>query len=331
MKKRVISGVQATGDLHIGNYLGAIKNWVRMQDDYESIFFLADLHAITIEKDPEELRSAVISSMATYLACGLDPAKSILFAQSNVKEHSELAWIFNCFTPVGWLKRMTQFKDKAGKDQGEASTGLFTYPILMAADILLYNADFVPVGEDQKQHIELTRDIAGVINRKFGRDVLIMPDAVITKESARIMSLRDGTKKMSKSDSSDKSRINLNDSKEVIRDKIKKAKTDILSYISYDEVERPDISNLLKIYSSFSNEPINDIVLKYEGKNFSEFKEDLAELVIANISPITARYNDYMNNKDHLYSIMKDGALKAEAIASKNLARIKDLLGYINL
>lgn len=331
MKKRVISGVQATGDLHIGNYLGAIKNWVKMQDDHECIFFLADLHAITIEKDPIELRSSILSSMATYLACGLDPEKSILFAQSNVKEHAELAWIFNCFTPVGWLKRMTQFKDKAGKDQGEASTGLFTYPILMAADILLYNADFVPVGEDQKQHIELTRDIAGVINRKFGKDILIMPDAFITKESSRIMSLRDGSKKMSKSDVSDKSRINLTDSKEAIYDKIKKAKTDMLSYISYDEVERPDISNLLKIYSAFTYNSIDAIVLKYEGKNFAEFKEDLAELVIENISPITAKYNDYMNNKDHLYNIMKDGALKAEAIASKNLIRIKELLGYINL
>lgn len=331
MKKRVISGVQATGDLHIGNYLGAIKNWVKMQDDYECIFFLADLHAITIEKDPSELHSSIISSMATYLACGLDPDKAILFAQSNVKEHSELAWIFNCFTPLGWLKRMTQFKDKAGKGQEEASAGLFTYPILMAADILLYNADLVPVGEDQKQHIELTRDIAGVINRKFGKEVLSMPEPLMTKESSRIMSLRDGTKKMSKSDSSDKSRINLNDSKESIRDKIKKAKTDALSFISYDEAERPDISNLLKIYAAFEGRDVNSIVLEYQGKNFSEFKENLADVVIENISPITQKYNDYMNNKDHLYKIMKDGSDRATSIAYSNLVRIKELLGYINL
>ncbi len=330
MKKRIISGIQATGRLHIGNYLGAIKNWIKMQDDFDPIFFLADLHAITIEKDPEELRFSIVSSMATYLACGLDPKKSILFAQSNVKEHSELAWILNCFTPIGWLKRMTQFKDKAGKSQEEASLGLFSYPVLMAADILLYNADFVPVGEDQKQHIELTRDIAGVINRKFGYEVFVVPDIIITKDAARIMSLRDGTKKMSKSDISDKSRINLDDSKELIREKIRKAKTDLLPFISYDPIERPDISNLIKIYAAFANQPIEYVVDEYQGKNFSEFKECLADVIIDDIFPITEKYKDYMKNEDYLRSIMQDGAKRAEAIASKNLYRIKELLGYIN-
>lgn len=329
MKKRVLSGVQATGNLHLGNYLGAIKRWVSMQNEHECFFFLADLHAITIEREPEELRSSIFQGIASYLACGLDPEKSVIFAQSSIKEHAELSWILNCFTPIGWLKRMTQFKDKAGKSQEHASTGLFTYPVLMAADILLYNADYVPVGEDQKQHIELARDIAGAMNRKLGRYVLLMPEPMIQKESARIMSLRDGTKKMSKSDESDKARINLSDNAEQIADKLRKAKTDSHSHISYDAANRPDVSNLITIYSALSGRSVGDILSLYEGKGFSVFKNDLVDVVVSSLAPISVKYHDYLKNKDYLQDVLKQGAIKAEPVAAKTLKEVKELLGYI--
>ena len=330
MKKRVLSGVQATGNLHLGNYLGAIKHWADMQNNHECFFFLADLHAITIERDPQELRSSILQGVASYLACGLDPEKSVIFAQSSIKEHAELAWILNCFTPIGWLKRMTQFKDKAGKSQENASTGLFTYPVLMAADILLYNADFVPVGEDQKQHLELTRDIAGVMNRKFGRDILVVPEPMIQKESARIMSLRDGTKKMSKSDESDKSRINLSDNADQIAEKFRKAKTDSYDHISYDPDTRPDVSNLISIYSALSGKSVDDVVASYSGKGFFEFKSDLADVAVSVLSPISFKYHDYLRNEDYLRAVLKQGAIKAEPVAANTLQRVKDLLGYIS-
>ncbi len=317
MKKRVISGVQATGNLHLGNYIGAISRWVNMQESYESFFFLADLHAITIDISKEALQDSVTNSIAMYLASGLDHEKSVIFAQSYIKEHAELAWIFNCFTPIGWLKRMTQFKDKAGKNQEQASTGLFTYPVLMAADILLYKANLVPVGDDQKQHIELTRDIAGAMNRKFGKELLVMPDALIEENASRIMSLRDGTKKMSKSDESDKSRINLNDDADVIVDKIKKAKTDNFSHISYDVEKRPDVSNLVTIYSAMSGRSADSIVTDYEGKNYSQFKEDLANLVVEKLSPIREKYLYYMKNQDFLDQVLKTGADKARNTAQR--------------
>ena len=329
MKKRVLSGVQATGNLHLGNYLGAIKHWADMQNNHECFFFLADLHAITIERDPQELRSSILQGVASYLACGLDPEKSVIFAQSSIKEHAELAWILNCFTPIGWLKRMTQFKDKAGKSQENASTGLFTYPVLMAADILLYNADFVPVGEDQKQHLELTRDIAGVMNRKFGRDILVVPEPMIQKESARIMSLRDGTKKMSKSDESDKSRINLSDNADQIAEKFRKSKTDSYDHISYDPDTRPDVSNLISIYSALSGKSVDDVVASYSGKGFFEFKSDLADVAVSVLSPISFKYHDYLRNEDYLRAVLKQGAIKAEPVAANTLQRVKDLLGYI--
>jgi tryptophanyl-tRNA synthetase len=329
MKKRVLSGVQATGNLHLGNYLGAIKHWVDMQNNHECFFFLADLHAITIERDPQELHSSILQGVASYLACGLDPEKSVIFAQSSIQAHAELAWILNCFTPIGWLKRMTQFKDKAGKSQEHASTGLFTYPVLMAADILLYNADFVPVGEDQKQHLELTRDIAGVMNRKFGRDILVVPEPMIQKESARIMSLRDGTKKMSKSDESDKSRINLSDNADQIAEKFRKAKTDSYDHISYDPETRPDVSNLISIYSALSGKSVDDVVASYAGKGFSEFKSNLADVAVSVVSPISLKYHDYLRNEDYLRAVLKQGAIKAEPVAANTLQRVKDLLGYI--
>lgn len=329
MKKRILSGVQATGSLHLGNYLGAIKNWVKMQDEYESYFFLADLHAITIERSPEELRSSILQSIAGYLACGLDPAKSVLFAQSHIHEHSELAWIFNCFTPIGWLKRMTQFKDKAGKTQDQASTGLFTYPVLMAADILLYQPDYVPVGEDQKQHIELARDIAGAMNRKFGEEVFKIPEPVIKKEAARIMSLRDGTKKMSKSDPSDASRINLSDDADSISQKFKKAKTDSFAHISYDEAARPDVSNLIDIYSALSGKTKEVIVESYAGEGFAKFKGDLADLAVSALSPINERYNSYLKDEAYLRGVLDIGASKARVIASETLRRVKEGFGYL--
>jgi tryptophanyl-tRNA synthetase len=331
MKKRILSGVQATGNLHLGNYLGAIKNWVTMQDDHDCFFFLADLHAITVEQDPSSLRSSILQATASYLASGLDPNRATLFAQSSVHEHAELAWIFSCFTPIGWLKRMTQFKDKAGKAQEQASTGLFTYPVLMAADILLYQADLVPVGDDQKQHIELARDIAGVINRKFERDVLRVPEAMIPKEAARIMSLRDGTKKMSKSDSSDQSRINLSDDADTISQKFKKAKTDSHAYISYDKIARPDISNLIDIYAALSNKTHNEIVNLYECKGFSVFKNDLADLAVSEISPITKKYSEYIKDERYLTAVLKDGKERAQSVASYTLHEVMQLIGYLDL
>jgi tryptophanyl-tRNA synthetase len=328
-KKRMLSGVQATGSLHLGNYLGAIRNWALMQDEFECFFFLADLHAITVERSAKELRNSILNTTAGYLACGLDPAKSTLFAQSHIHEHSELAWIFNCSTPLGWLKRMTQFKDKAGKDQEKASCGLFTYPVLMAADILLYQPDFVPVGEDQKQHIELARDIAGTMNRKFGQDIFKMPEPLIKKEAARIMSLRDGTKKMSKSDPSDASRINLSDDADSISQKFKKSKTDSFAHISYDKTTRPDVSNLIEIYGALSGESHEKIVANYEGEGFAKFKGDLADLAVAKLAPINERYNQYLGDEAYLRHVLNDGASRARVFAVKTLREVKEGLGYI--
>ena len=327
---RAISGIQATGSIHLGNYLGAIRHWVNMQDDYECFYFLADLHAITVPQDPNDLRNAVYNTTAALLASGLDTKRVTIFAQSDVKEHAELGWILNCMTPIGWLKRMTQFKDKAGKDQESASCGLFSYPVLMAADILLYNANFVPVGEDQKQHIELTRDIAGSVNRKFDRELLIVPEPLIQGATTRVKSLRDGNKKMSKSDPSDQSRINLADSRDDIISKLKKAKTDSIEYISYNET-RPEIANLLAIFSEFSGKSIASIVAEYEGCGFAKFKGDLAELVAEKLSPITKRYNELTNDKAYLREVLLEGKGRATDVASKTVAKVKDAFGFLNL
>jgi tryptophanyl-tRNA synthetase len=329
MKKRAISGIQATGNIHLGNYLGAIRHWVKMQNEYNTYFFLADLHAITLPQDPEKLLDSVYSTTAAFLAAGLDPKQSVLFAQSDVKEHAELAWILNCMTPIGWLKRMTQFKDKAGKNQENASCGLFSYPVLMAADILLYDADIVPVGDDQKQHIELTRDIAGAVNRKFGKEILKVPEPLIQGNTTRVMSLRDGTKKMSKSDPSDASRINLIDSKDEIISKIMKAKTDSLEYISYEE-SRPELSNLLKIFAEFSDRHIVDITSEYENLGFAKFKKDLAELVAENLGPINYSFKNYLKNKDYLKEILLSGMNRAGEYAAGKIKHIKKEFGFLN-
>lgn len=328
MKKTALSGIQTTGNLHLGNYLGSIQNWLEMQDEFDCYFFLANLHSITVDQDPEKLRKATLSSAATYLASGINPEKSIIFMQSDVKEHTELAWMLNCITPIGWLKRMTQFKDKAGKKQDNANTGLFTYPILMAADILLYNADVVPVGDDQKQHLELTRDIAGALNRKFNQEILKIPDPLIQGTATRVMSLRDGTKKMSKSDESDASRINLTDSADIIMKKIKKSKTDSIAEISYDQSERPEISNLINIYSSIAKISKKNIVKQYNGVGFAKFKLDLAEIIIEKLSPINNEYQKIITDKTYIKNVLDDGAAKARVTASKTCEKVSDAFGF---
>ena len=329
MKKTVLSGVQPTGSLHLGNYLGAIKNWIKMQEEYNCFFFLADLHAITVDIKPSALNNSIMEVLAVYLAAGLNPDKVTIFAQSMVKEHTELAWLLNCVTPLGWLKRMTQFKDKAGSDQENVCLGLFSYPVLMVADILIYKADIVPVGEDQKQHLELTRDIAGVINRKFNKEILKVPEVLISETGTRIMSLLDGLKKMSKSDISDFSRINLKDDNDLIHQKIKKAKTDHLSFVSYDQETRPEISNLLDIYRSLSEESLAKIIGNYQNQGFAKFKEDLAEIIITNLQPIRDKYLELINDKEYLLKILHKGAEKARIRASETVNEVKEQFGFV--
>ncbi|MDG1436479.1 MAG: tryptophan--tRNA ligase [Rickettsiaceae bacterium] len=329
MKKTVVSGIQTSGNLHIGNYLGAVSNWLNMQDEYDCYFFLADLHSLTVPMSADDLKKSTFEATATYLASGLDPDKSTIFLQSDVKEHSELAWMLNCITPIGWLKRMTQFKDKAGKEQDHANAGLFTYPVFMAADILLYSADIVPVGDDQKQHLELTRDIAGAVNRRFNKDVLRVPEPLIQGPATRVMSLRDGKKKMSKSDASDASRINLTDTPDVIIKKLKKSKTDTIAEISYDPVNRPEVSNLIKIFSALSAQKEDSIVDQYEGKGFSIFKKDLSDLVISKINPMNIEYQKIIKDEDYLRNTLKKGADKARVTARKTCDLVANEFGIV--
>ena len=333
MGKKIFSGVQPTGNLHLGNYLGAIKNFVELQNDKnnECIYCVVDLHSITVKQDPKILKKNIRETTATFLASGLNPDNSIIFNQSSVSAHSEGAWILSCVSRMGWLSRMTQFKEKAGKDKEKASVGLYIYPVLMAADILLYDATHVPVGEDQKQHLELCRDIAQKFNNDFNApDFLKVPEPLIQKNFARIMSLKDGLKKMSKSDPSDLSRINLNDNKDLIINKIKKAKTDTLSMPSPNEdlKKRPEVQNLLGIYSSISNESIDKIKSEFEGKNFSIFKDKLSELLADKIDPIGKKIKDLLKDEKYLDQILENGAQKADNLASKKINKIKDLIGF---
>lgn len=325
--KRVLSGVQPTGNLHLGNYLGAIRNWVGMQDEYKCIFCVVDLHAITVPQNPDELRQAIREVTAAYIACGIDPKKSVIFAQSSVSVHTELSWILSCHTPLGWLNRMTQFKEKTGKNRDNASLGLYGYPVLMAADILAYKATHVPVGEDQKQHIELARDIAGVFNRYYGNDYFPLPEPLIMNTAARIMSLRDGTKKMSKSDESDYSRINLTDDASTIELKLRKAKSDALEGITYDPENRPEAANLIDIYASLADMTREAVVNEFGSRNFSEFKKAITELAIEKLSPITAYMRDLLRNPDYIDSVLKDGAEKTNAIAQKYMREVKEMVG----
>ncbi len=333
MTKRIFSGVQPTGNLHLGNYLGAIKNFVALQNEpkNECIYCVVDLHSITVKQDPNILRKYTRETLAAFLASGLNPNKSIIFNQSAVPAHAEGAWILSCVSRMGWLSRMTQFKEKAGKDKEKASVGLYVYPVLMAADILLYDSTHVPVGEDQKQHLELCRDIAQKFNNDFNaKDFFRVPEPLIQKNFARIMSLKDGQKKMSKSDPSDLSRINLNDSKDEIINKVKKAKTDTLPLPSLnDDLEkRPEVKNLLGIYSSISNENIDKVINEFEGKNFSIFKDKLSELLAEIISPIGDKIKDFQKNEKYLDDILKDGAKKANNLATKKIDKIKELIGF---
>ncbi len=333
MKKKIFSGVQPTGNLHLGNYLGAIKNFVILanDNDNECIFCVVDLHAITTTQDPKELRNNIRETVATFLASGIDPKKNILFNQSQVSAHSEAAWILGCSARMGWLNRMTQFKEKAGKDKEKASIGLYSYPILMAADILLYDATHVPVGDDQKQHLELCRDIAQKFNNDFKIDnFFIGPEPLIQKEFSRIMSLKDGLKKMSKSDLSDLSRINLMDEKDKIINKIKKAKTDTLPMPSkVDELDkRPEAKNLLGIYSSLTETALESSINEFSGKNFSDFKDVLSQVLVEKISPISSEIKKLLNEKDYLDQILLEGSKRANNIASQKIKKIKEIVGF---
>ena len=333
MGKKIFSGVQPTGNLHLGNYLGAIKNFVDLNNDIDNdcIFCVVDLHAITVKQDPKELKNNIRETVATFIASGIDPKKSIIFNQSGVAAHSEGAWILSCVARMGWLNRMTQFKEKAGKDKEKASVGLYSYPVLMAADILLYDATHVPVGDDQKQHLELCRDIAQKFNNDFDQDnFLQVPEPLIQKEFSRIMSLKDGSKKMSKSELSDLSRINLTDDKDAIVNKIKKAKTDPLPMPSSIEElnERLEARNLLGIYSSLKNSTLQNTVENFSGKNFSEFKNQLSDLLVKKIEPISLEIKKLLNDQPYLDKILLEGVEKANLIASKKIDRIKEILGF---
>ena len=333
MGKKIFSGVQPTGNLHLGNYIGAIKNFVDLHNEMgnECIYCVVDLHAITTKQDPKILKANIRETTATFLASGIDPNKSIIFNQSLVPAHSEGSWILGCIARMGWLNRMTQFKEKAGKDKEKASVGLYIYPVLMTADILLYDASHVPVGEDQKQHLELSRDIAQKFNLDFNvPNFLRVPEPLIQKNFSKIMSLKDGTKKMSKSDSSDLSRINLTDSKDQIANKIKKAKTDTdpLPIDDKNLNQRPEVENLLGIYSSLSKQSLKDSINNFSGKNFSDFKEKLADLVVEKISPISMEINRLQKDNNYIDSILKEGGEKADTIASKKVEEIKKIIGF---
>ena len=332
MSKKIFSGVQPTGNLHLGNYLGAIKNFTKLQNDIENgcIFCVVDLHSITVHQDPKQLRKNVRETVATFIACGIDPSKSIIFNQSSVPAHSEGAWILGCISRMGWLNRMTQFKEKAGKDKEKASIGLYVYPVLMAADILLYDTTHVPVGNDQKQHLELCRDIAQKFNNDFGKkDFLRAPEPLIQENFSRIMSLKNGLNKMSKSDPSDASRINLTDTRDQIINKIKKAKTDNLSMPkSKDELKnRPEINNLIEIYSSLTDENLVKSLNNLNGKSFSDLKNLISEILVQEIEPIGKKINELLKDKDYLDKILLEGSIKANNIAEKKVKELKKIIG----
>ena len=334
MKKKIFSGVQPTGNLHLGNYLGAIKNFVELQDGNDCVYSVVDLHAITVKQDPKLLKLNTLETVATFLAAGINPEKNIIFNQSTVSAHSEFAWILNCVSRIGWMNRMTQFKEKAGQNKENASVGLYIYPTLMASDILLYDATHVPVGDDQKQHLEITRDIAQKFNNDFNCDGFItVPEPLIQKGFSRIMSLKDRKKKMSKSEPSEQSRINLKDDKDTIVNKIKKAKTDSLELPSNKEdlKQRPEAENLLGIYGSLSGEKMDEVLPKFAGKNFSFLKGQLSDLIIDKICPIGNKINQLLDETDHLMSILKKGTEKAEIRANGKLKKIHKKIGFLDI
>jgi len=332
MTGRILSGVQPTNNLTIGNYLGAIKNWVDLQSRYETLFCIVDLHAVTVPQDPKALHQATLEVAAAYLAAGIDPKESTVFVQSHVHAHAELGWLLSCMTPLGWLNRMTQFKDKAGKKRDNAALGLLAYPTLMAADILLYQTTHVPVGDDQKQHIELTRDIALSFNHRFQKDIFTVPEPLIKGEAKRIMSLRDGSKKMSKSDPSDFSRIHLTDTADEISQKIRKAKTDPepLPETSDGFEGRPEAKNLVTVYAAFTDQTLEEALPSVAGKSFSEFKPLLADLLIDKLLPISKKTARYLDEKEELEKILKKGAEHASTLANQTLKQVKDVMGFVS-
>ena len=327
---RVFSGIQPTGNLHLGNYLGAIRNWVTMQDTHECIYCVVDLHAITVAQDPAALRTGIREMTAALLASGIDPQRAILFPQSQVRVHAELAWVLMCTARMGWLNRMTQFKEKSGKDREGASVGLFTYPVLQAADILAYKATHVPVGDDQKQHLELARDIAQKFNADFGVELFPLPEPVIQGPATRVMSLRDGSAKMSKSDPSDASRINMTDDADAIAQKIKRAKTDAdaLPSEAAGLAGRPEASNLVGIMAALTDSSVADVLRRYGGQGFGAFKPALAEAAVNVLSPITARFNDLRRDTQAIDAVLADGAARARAIAEPVLADVHRAIGF---
>lgn len=322
---RVFSGIQPTGNIHIGNYLGALKQFVELQDDNECIYCIVDMHAITVPKDPAQLRKSILDVAALYLSIGIDPEKSIVFVQSDVPGHTQLSWLLTCSSYTGELSRMTQFKQKS-RQQESAPTGLFMYPVLMAADILLYDATVVPVGDDQKQHIELTRDLAIRVNGKYGEDTFVVPEGRYMKSGARIMGLDDPTNKMSKSAENEFSRISLLDSPAKIKKAIMRSTTDSVGVIRFDQENQPGISNLLNIYSAFTGKTVDSIVKDYEGQGYGNFKKDLVEVLVTGLEPIQKRYAE-IRESDELIRVLKNGAEKANAIAEKTLKRVMDNFG----
>ncbi len=327
----IFSGIQPTGNLHLGNYLGALRNFVRLQSQMECIFCVVDQHAITLWQDPAELRKSTREVAAAFIASGIDAKKHILFNQSRVPAHAQLAWVFNCVARMGWLNRMTQFKEKAGKDRENASVGLFAYPNLMAADILVYKATHVPVGEDQKQHLELARDIAQKFNHDFGREFFPIVEPIIQGEATRVMSLRDGAKKMSKSDPSDYSRINLTDTADTIALKIRKAKTDPHPLPeSIEELEkRPEADNLVGIYAALSDQTRQDVLAKQAGAQFSTFKQELADLAVSVLGPIGAEMQRLTKDPGYVDAVLRDGAERANAKASPIMAEVEEIVGFL--
>lgn len=331
-KNRIFSGVQPTGSLHLGNYLGAIRNWARLQDEFEAIYCVVDLHAVTAPHDPKELSRATREVTAGLIASGIDPARSIIFNQSMVPEHAELSWLFNCVARLGWLNRMTQFKEKAGKNRDQASVGLYAYPVLMAADILAYKATHVPVGEDQKQHLELTRDIAQSFNSTYGLDFFPLPEPQIFGSATRVMSLRDGTKKMSKSDESDYSRINMTDGADEIAQKIRKARTDPdpLPGTVDGLAKRPEALNLVSIYAALEDIEIDQVIQEYQGQGFSTFKKALADLAVVRLGPVGNEMKRLTAESGEIDKVLADGAERATQLSRPIVAEVREIMGFLD-
>ena len=327
-KKIILSGIQSTGKLTLGNYLGAINNWVHMQEEYDCYYMIANLHTLTVRNNPEELKNNTLKILATYIAAGLDPEKNTLFIQSHVKEHSELAWILNCYTYMGELSRMTQFKDKSAKHADNINAGLFTYPVLMASDILLYQADLVPVGEDQRQHLEITRDIAQRFNKIYG-DTFVIPEAYVRKTSSKIMGLQDPTSKMSKSSTNPNDVVFIEDEPEVILKKFKKAVTDSENIVKFDPENKPGVSNLMQIYASITGKTMEEIEKEFENRGYGDFKITVANSVIERLKPIQDRYKQILEDKEYLEKIYTKGSENARKLAAKTIQDVKNKIGIL--